>query len=1050
MKKIRLLLATLLLVAGNVLSAQTLQVTGTVTDAADGVPVAGASVRVLGTTTGVVTDANGKYAISAARGAVLEIAFIGMETVQVTVGANAVINVQMKQSATQLEDVLVVAYGTAKKSSYTGSAAVVKKEQIEKIQATNLTKSLEGNVAGIQVTGGTGQPGSSTSIRIRGIGSINASSSPLYVVDGAAYDGDINAIPVDDIESVSVLKDAAAGALFGARGANGIIMITTKKGTQGKAKVNAKVNIGVSTRAIPEYDRVNPTQYYELMYEGYLKALKVGNPTQTEAALAAIASGSTSNGIVAKLGGYNPYNVGNGSVIDPATYKLNSSAKLLYWDDWTDALSQAGLRQDYSVSVSGGNDNTTYYTSFGYIDEEGYAKWTNFDRFSGRVNVSSKINNWLKTEASLSGITSNTRGGMMEGTYTTNPFYYARIMGPIYPIYQRASDGSVVLSSDGSPMYDMGGGSSIFAWAGHTRPYAPNSNLVVTLPLDYRGNSRNQLSGRFSAEFSFLKDFTFKTSVASDITNTYYTTYQNNKFGDAESVKGRSTKEYYKIFSYTFLQQLNYNKIVGDHNFAVLLGHENYKLEANDLYATRTGYIVPSNELVNGGVAEGSSSTVDNYTMESILSQVTYSYLNRYFVSASYRYDGSSRFSSDSRWGGFWSIGGSWRAKQESFLADVNWLDDLKVKVSYGQQGNDNVGTYYAYQGLFDVNDRNNNNLNGAWYSQLANNELSWEKNANLNAGIDFAIFGKVRGSVEYFNRESSNLLFAVPLPQSTGINSKWENIGSMYNRGFEAQVAVDIFKNKTFTWTLDVNATTFKNEITKMPLKPDGTPKEIISGSKKLAVGRSIYDYWLRSYAGVDPANGDALYWKDVTVNGEVTRQTTNDQNAATYYYRGTSIPDVYGGITNTFKAFGFDLSVLLSYQLGGKTYDTNYAALMHPGTFGSNWSTDILNRWTASNTTTSVPRLQNGYVAPTAASDRWLVSSSFLSLKNVTFGYTLPSDIAKKIGIGGMRVYATGDNLKLFAKRKGLDPQQTFGGTTDNTYVPARIVSLGLNITF
>lgn len=1050
MKKIRLLLATLLLVAGNVLSAQTQQVTGTVTDAGDGSPVIGASVRVVGTTAGAVTDVNGKYSINVAKGAVLEFAFIGMESVKVTVGASTVINVQLKMSATQLEDVLVVAYGTAKKSTYTGSAASVKKDQIEKIQTTNITKAIQGNVAGVQVTGGTGQPGSTASIRIRGIGSINASSAPLYVVDGAAYNGDINAIPTDDIESVSVLKDAAAGALYGSRGANGIILITTKKGTIGKTNVTAKVNLGVSQRAIPEYDRVNPEQYYELMFEGYLKALVAGNPTQTEAALAATAAGATTSGIVAKLGGYNPFNVSNGLVIDPITKKLNPNASLLYWDNWTDALSQAGLRQDYNVSISGGSGNTNFYTSFGYINEEGYAKWTNYDRFAGRVSVTSKVNDWIKVDASLNGSSSNTRGGLMEGTYTTNPFYYARVMGPIYPIYQRDGVGNIVLSSDGSPMYDMGGGSSIFAWAGHTRPYAPNSNLIVTLPLDLRDNSRNQLSARFSADFNIMKDLVFKAALSSDITNTYYTTYQNYKFGDAEGVDGRSTKEYYKSSSYTFFQTLNYNKTFGEHNIAILLGHENNQIDANDLWATRTGFIVPSNELVNGSVAEGSSSTVDKYTSEGYFSQLNYSYANRYFISGSYRYDGTSRFSPDARWGGFWSVGASWRIKQESFMTNVNFIDDLKLKASYGEQGNDDVGTYYAYQGLFDVNDRNNNTLNGAWYSQLATPSLSWEKNANINVGIEFSMFNRLRGQVEFFNRESSNLLFAVPLAPSQGIDSRWENIGSMYNRGFEVDLALDVVKTKNFNWTLSLNATTYKNEITKMPLDPAGNPKEIISGTKKLKVGKSIYDFWLRSNAGVNPVNGDLLFWKDVTIDGEIVKQTTNDPNAGTYYYAGSSIPDLYGGITNSFKVYGFDLSVLMTYQLGGLTYDSNYASLMHPGTFGTNWSTDILDRWTPTNTDTNVPRLQNGYVAPTSGSDRWLISSTYLALKNVTLGYTLPSNMAKKLGIGGLRVFATGDNLKLFAARKGLDPQQYFGGTTDNTYIPARIISVGLNLTF
>ena len=1050
MKKIRLLLATVLLLAGNVLIAQTLRVTGIVTDATDGAPVIGAAVKVLGTTTGVVTDFSGTYTVNVASGSTLEFSYIGMVTQTVRIAKQTVVNVILQQDALQLEDVMVVAYQTVKKSSFTGSAAVVKKEQIERIQATNLSKSLAGAVPGVQVVGGSGQPGSSASIRIRGIGSINASSSPLYVVDGAAFDGDINSIPTDDIESISVLKDAAAAALYGSRGANGVIMVSTKRGKVGKTMVTAKVNIGTSSRAIKEYDRVSVKDYYELMWEGWKNARVIAGG-MTPAAAAALASGGTSNGIVAKLGGYNSYNVTNDQLIG-TDGKLNPAAKLLYQDDWNEALARTGLRQDYNISVSGGVEGTTYYSSFGYIKEDGYVNWSGFDRFTGRLGMTSKINKWFKMDASISGNTSNSSGFLAEGNYTTNPFYFGRMMGPIYPIYQRGADGAIVLMSDGSPAYDMGGGTSVYKWAGHTRPYAPNSNLILTLPLDNRSNVRNNISARVSADFTIMKDLIFKVSGSTDLSNRYFTTYQNNKYGDAQGVSGRSTKEYFKSRSYTFFQTLTYNKVFGDHNINLLLGHENYQRDDNDLWATRTNFKIDSNELIAGSIAEGSSSYSDALSQEGYFANLNYSFLNKYFASASYRMDGSSRFAPDVRWGGFWSVGASWRAKQESFLASVNWVDDLKLKASYGQQGNSDIGTFYGYQSLFSIDDRNNGLLNGAFYSQLANPTLKWEKNANFNAGVEFSFFDRIRGQVEYFSRQSSNLLFQVPLPQSSGISTKWGNIGTMKNGGIEFQIVGDIVKTKDFKWTLDINGTSYKNEITKMPLGPDGKFQEIISGTKKLSVGHSIYDFWLRGYAGVDAADGSALYYKDVLdVNGKVTDKiTTKDQNAASYYYNGSAIPKIYGGFNSTFSYKGIDLSIFFNYQIGGLMYDSNYAALMHPGAFGSHMSVDMLNRWTATNTVTNVPRLQNAYTAATAASDRWLTDASFLSLRNITLGYSIPTNLLKKLTLKSVRIYATGDNLALLSARRGMDPQQTFGGTADNTYVPSRIVSLGLNITF
>lgn len=637
---------------------------------------------------------------------------------------------------------------------------------------------------------------------------------------------------------------------------------------------------------------------------------------------------------------------------------------------------------------------------------------------------------------------------MAEGSYTTNPFYYGRMMGPIYPIYQRNADGSIATMADGSPAYDMGGGSSVYKWAGHTRPYGPNSNLVVTLPLDERSSTRNQISARVGAEATFLKDFTFKVTASTDMNDRYYTTYQNNKYGDAEGVSGRSTKEYYKTKSYTFNQVLSYNKSLGDHNISALVGHENYRLDINDLWATRTGYTINSNELVAGSVGEGSSSTADEYTLEGYFAQVNYSYNNKYFLSGSYRYDGSSRFHKDSRWGGFWSVGASWRMKQEPFLENVNWLDDLKLKASYGEQGNDAVGSYYAAMALFSIEDRNNGNLNGAWFSQLPNQNLKWEKNGNLNAGADFAMFGsRLRGTVEYFMRKSSNLLFSVPIPQSSGISSVMQNIGTMENKGFEVQLSGDIFRKENFTWTMDLNATHYKNEITKMPKDASGEYQEIISGSKKLSVGHSIYDFWLRDYAGVNPENGDALYYYD---KEDGTKGTTNDRNKATYYYVGCSIPDLYGGITNTFRFYGVDLSVFLSYQIGGDFYDSNYQSLMHTGSLGTHWHKDILNSWNENNKNTDVPRVDYNNSNQVISSSRFLTDASYLSLRNITLGYTIPKKVIDKVGFSSLRVYASGDNLGLICARKGMDPQQSMGGTADFTYVPTRTISFGLNLTF
>jgi len=470
------------------------------------------------------------------------------------------------------------------------------------------------------------------------------------------------------------------------------------------------------------------------------------------------------------------------------------------------------------------------------------------------------------------------------------------------------------------------------------------------------------------------------------------------------------------------------------------------------VYATRTGFTIPTTELVAASVAEGNSSSSDEYSIEGYLFRGDYNFADKYYVSGSFRTDGSSRFYSDVRWGNFWSLGGSWRITQERFMENLPWINDLKLKASFGEQGNDDIGTYYGWQSLFSISGRNNGNYNGALHSQLENKKLQWEKNSNLNVGLDFSFLDRISGTVEYFIRNSSNLLFSVPLPQSTGISSNWQNIGSMSNKGIEATLGIDILKGNLLKWNLEINATSYKNKITKMPLGTDGKPQEIVSGTKKLSEGHSIYDFWLREFAGVDSEDGSILFYKDIKdEEGEVTgRETTKDQNAASYYYVGSSIPKVYGGITNTISVKGFELSALVTYSLGGDFYDSNWASLMHTGAFGSHWSSDILNRWQKKGDITDVPRLQNNYTAATAASSRYLIDASYLSLRNVTLSYRIPVSISQKLDMSALNVFVSGDNLGLLCKRKGMDPQQSFAGTADFTYVPSRIVSVGLNLTF
>jgi TonB-linked SusC/RagA family outer membrane protein len=1040
--------------------AQSRTVTGKVTDAGNGQGLPGVTVLVKGTSVGTSTDAEGQYSLNVpANATTLAFSFIGYATVERTLTNAPVINVGLQPDINQLQEVLIqVPYGTVAKTAFTGSEATITSAAINKQQVTSVGRVLEGLVPGLQTTNGSGAPGSSPNVRIRGIGSVNASSSPLYVVDGIPFDGTIASLSPDDIETITVLKDAAASALYGARAANGVIMITTRKGKKGKPAVAINIRSGVSERGIPEYERVNPQEFYELTWEALRNAnLAARNPatgvnyTPAEAGVAASSVVASPTGLA-----YNPFNVPNAQVIDPATGKLNPNAQLLYQDNWSDALFQKATRNDLNLNISGANDNNDYLLSVGYISEDGIAKFSDYDRMSARLKVNTTVNNWLKAGANISGAIANLNGSFATGSATSNPFYFSRYIGPIYPVYQRTPTGEFVIDpATGGKVLDYGTAANApTPQAIHgPRPYSANANLLGTLDLDDRGSERLEGTANTFAEIKFLKDFTFRTTLGGSYYTNAATAFQNSLFGDAASVAGRSTKTDTRQLSYTFNQVLSWNRKFGNHGLSAMGGHENYALDFTSLAGTRTGFPFPGmNELTGPAVLTAASSFTNNHRIESYFSQLSYDFLEKYLLSASYRTDGSSRFAKDARWGSFYSVGAGWRISQESFLSDVAWLNELKLRASYGEQGNEDVLTggasdYYPSPELYALG-WSNGTAPGAIFGQFASPNLQWEKNATLNVGADFRLLNKLDGTLEWYNRKSDNLLFPLPLAPSVGVTSVNQNVGAMKNTGVELQLGYNVVATGDFDYRIDLNLAHNRNTVTKLP---ESTP-EIVRGAAKLMVGHGIYDFWLREYAGVNPDNGDALYYMDTKdADGEVTgRTTTSDSRLATLYYHDSSLPDLTGGITNSFRYKGFDFSVLVTGQAGGKFYDENYAGLMHRGTLGTTWSKDMLNRWQKPGDITDVPRLQRGITNNDAASTRWLFDASYLTVKNINLGYTLPKSLTGKVGVGTVRAFAAADNAFIFTKNEGMDPQRSFDGRSDYSYPIFRTFTLGLNANF
>ncbi|WP_025864790.1 SusC/RagA family TonB-linked outer membrane protein [Prolixibacter bellariivorans] len=1067
MKKLVLLLAFF---AFGLLSlmAQTKEITGTVTSADDGSSIPGVSVSVQGTTLGTITDIDGKYRISVPQNATtLVFSFVGMETQQVAI-SGSVINVTLSPDLVGLDEVLVVAYGTATRESFTGAAAVVDASTLEKRQVSNVTQALTGVTAGVQAASNTGQPGTSAKIRIRGVGSLSASSAPLYVVDGIPYGEDISSISTQDIQSVTVLKDAASAALYGARGANGVILITTKKGKKGKVSVNLDVKAGINQRSVPEYDiMTDPAMYYEKYYEGIYNNQIAAGLSPSDANVQANQLMFGNQGLE-----YNIYTVPDGQNLIDQNGKINPNATLgrvwdndyyLINDNWYNELfGKTNTRKEVNLSVSGGNDKQTTFFSLNYLNDEGIISNSGFERITARINTDYQLNDWIKVGGNISYSNSVSRSPSdQSGLSSKNLFYVSRIVAPIYPLYVRGADKQIIVDDLGHTLYDYGTGE----YPGLTRPIMSIANPASDLRLDKQQYNVDLIGIKGFANFNLMEGLKFALNVGYDVDNTRYLDKGNAYYGQSADFGGNIYKRNTHISALTLQELLTYKKSINQHSFDILVGHETYDRQWERMYGIKYNLFDPeSEELSNAILRQETGSTGIGYFVQGYFSRLQYDYAQKYYLSASYRRDASSRFTPDNRWGNFWSVGGSWLMEKEGFLAGADWLDMLKYKISYGAQGNDallyeNPANYYDggqnyYPAQDQFNIKNSNDDFAIELDYKGNKDITWETSYNLNTGFEFSLFnGTFSGSVEYFNRRVENMLYYIPVPPTVGYSSYPDNIGSMRNRGIDVDLHARLIHTPKFTWSVYVNGTHYKNEILSLPPQfsdPDG----YINGRRILRVGGSIYDFWYPVYAGVNQETG-APQWR--ITNDDGTYGVTEDYSTASLKKNsdspGTSLPDLQGGFGTSVDAFGFDFSVSCTYGLGGLTYDYIYQQLMHGGQAseaGTNWHKDILNSWTASNTNTDVPMVNFGGKDIGATSDRFLISSSYLSINNVTLGYTLPKKVLNKIDLEAVRLYFAADNVYLFSKRKGLDPRQNFSGSTDFIYSPIRTISVGANIKF
>ena len=1071
----KLIISLLASLTATVAMAQEINVSGTVIDYSNGEPVPYASVHLEGTMTGTSTDGDGNYSIRLPHGGNLVFSSIGYITVKEAVNASMVLNIVMEPDTEHLEETIVVAYGTATKSSFTGSASMIGAETIESRVSTDVTAALAGTTPGVQIISSSGDPAAGGgTIRIRGIGSMSASNAPLYIVDGMPYDGSIADINPADVESMSILKDASASAIYGARGANGVVLITTKRASgSSDSKIRFDAKWGSNSRLIPQYDVItDPAQYYEthyrMMYNSQVYAGK--SPSEAYAYADANLFNHNNGGL-----GYQVYTIPDGQKFIGEDFKLNPSAVLGYSDgeyyyipdDWYGLTFSDSFRQEYNLSVSGAKDKLNYYGSIGYLNDGGIVSNSDYQRYTARINVDYQAKPWMKVTSSMSYAHSDSQTASYSSSYgsSSNIFYVTNMMGPIYPLYVRDASGQI-MTENGMKVYDSNQTNFI-------RP-AFVGNAVRDNEVNRKKTYTDFITGKWGVTLTPVQGLSLSANIGLTNDNSRYNALYS-RFGSQSSTDGLAYVSHDRTFAVNNQYLAEYKTDFGDsgHNLNVLAGYEMYKLKVQFLEGQNDHLFNPLvGELGNadGVSSRQTSSYTADYMTQGFLARIQYEYGNKYFASASYRRDGSSRFAPGHRWGNFGSVGAAWLISNEGFMSGAGWISMLKIKASYGVQGNDDLypGSNYArkFYPYADNYTHSYNETTGEYSTDLAykgNEDLTWESSHSFNAGVDFEFFGsRLNGSAEYFSRKTVDLLYSKDVPLSAGNPTGYYpvNVGSIVNNGFELTLEGILINTSEMQWSLNMNLSHYRNKI--LSLDPSVSEEGIKGGNYIYKIGGSLYEAYMRKYAGVNPENGKAQWYRKVldkdgawTGESEIT-ETFAD---ASQYELGSVLPKLYGGFGTTFKAYGFDLSAQFSFQLGGRYYDGTYQALMHTSSgIGTAWHKDALDSWSETNKDSDIPRLDGDTSVGQTAVSNYLISSNYLSVNNITLGYTFPESVTSYLKISGLRIYVAGDNLAVKSARKGVDPRYSMGlgsltsgsGLNSGSYSAMRTITGGITLTF
>ncbi|GHE74291.1 SusC/RagA family TonB-linked outer membrane protein [Roseivirga thermotolerans] len=1049
---------------------QSRTVTGTVTGADDGLALPQVTIMIKGTTNGTTTDFEGNYRLEVPSAeTVLVYRFLGYITKEVTVGNQTTINVSLEPDAVSLGEVVVTGYGESTKKSFTGTAKTVKQEDIESKNFSNVSQALAGEVAGVTVINTSGQPGTASTIRIRGFGSVNGNRDPLYVVDGVPFSGSINSINPADIASTTVLKDATATAIYGARGANGVILITTKSGSASNNSIEIDLKSGVNMSLLPRQQTIkSPEEYIALTWESlYNRGVATGEPDPEAYANARLFSG----GGIAPF--YNMWNVANGGeLIDPNTRTVRPGVTRRYNpENWEDYGFQNSSRNEANIRLSGGSEDTKYFTSFGYLNDVGYIVNSDYERYSTRLNLTHNVKEWLSGSVNIGyALSENQTNG--QSSNSGSIFWFVDNLPPIYPLFLRDSEGNIVQDPIfGGNQYDYGDSG---------RGFGALTNSIADAHFDRNGSKRHELNANFTFDAQITPELSFQSKFGAQYYNNRATSLRNPFYGSGASQGGSLFRTDTELFVQNFLNLARYEKSFGNHSIEVLAAHETNSFDQTFASQSKEKAVLPYLAEFNNYIIVSSPPTSfkNSSRLESYFGQANYNYKEKYFFSASLRRDGSSRFVNN-KWDTFGSVGASWIMSEENFFQDaLPFVDFFKLKASYGVSGDQaGVGLYPGYN-TFNVD-----NLNGAISISERNigfPNLTWETANLYQVGAEFTIGRVLDGSIDYYIKNTTNLIFNRNVGPSVGYATETVNDGRLRNSGLEFDLTTHIFNKSDFKLDFTVNGSFLGNELTKMPIDPATGKEKVldINGAYGRTAGRSLFDFYMREWAGVDPQDGRAmwnLYYDDANNDGiydsgeeiaslyeylvenpdaNVQKTTTKSYSDATQKFLDKSpIPVVSGAFRLAASYKGIDLSAQFIYSLGGHAYDGAYANLMgNPQAGNQNWHVDIRDRWQQAGDVTNVPRLSDNFdTNVNSQSSRFITSTNFLSLNNIRVGYNLPQAWLNGTGLKAVSVSGSADNLFLLSAREGFNPSTSeTGASSIYRYDPLTTFTLGLRVRF